>query len=249
MDSVITIDVEGTSSSSHQPQNKYDSIRVVERFIAMVEVPVTMFITPDVVEQCTGTVRKWLDMDTTVGLHIHPSRFDGGASDRLTEYGRDAIEEFLIQGSEVFQTLLDTKPTCFRAGRWEYSEELLEALHAQGFEIDASLKPETAAEPYSLAGITELPLTVYSNAAIRMISKTVNFSGIPMHADAFLKNFFLTCGFFGVTWRLVRSDRSYIMVSFHDYDLLNGLIRKRLPWYLWYLVRETQPRTIDEIGQ
>jgi hypothetical protein len=138
-------------------------------------------------------------------------------------------------------------PTSFRAGRWEYSEQLLAALKAQGFERDASLKPDQGMAPYSRSGIDEYPLTIYSNVLIRSLTKPLDFEGVPMHADAFLGNAVTTGGFYGVTWQLTRSNRPYVMVSYHDYDLLHHPVRNRLGQYQRFLAGRTEPTTLESL--
>jgi hypothetical protein len=247
MKSLITVDVEGTRPADGSTNDPYGSVDTLDELLASTDRPHTLFVTPDVVDARTEVVRGWLTDGWTVGLHIHPARLEGGGSDRLSEYDRDAIEEFLATGCETFESKLEYTPTCFRAGRWEYSESLLEALDAQGFERDASLKPDRLTRPYSTGGVTEYPLSVYSNPVVGLLTKPWNVEGIPMHADAFLTNRLLAAGFYGATWRLVGSDSSYVMVSYHDYDVLDRNLRRRLRHYQDFLARRTQCTTLEAL--
>lgn len=247
--SLVTIDVEGTHAVDSEHDDPYASVELLDKFLEMVRVPVTLFVTPDVVKQCPETVRGWNRENTTLGLHIHPARLEGGRSDRLSEYDREAIERFLAAGCESFESYLGMTPTSFRAGRWEYCEQLLTALDAQGFERDTSLKPDRAMAPYSHSGIDEYPLTVYSNVLVRLLTKPWDFEGLPLHADAFLGNTVSAGGFYGVTWRLTRSNRPYVMVSYHDYDLLYRPVRNRLGQYQRFLARRTEPMTLESLGR
>ena len=243
---LITIDVEGTMSTANQ-ENPYKSVEALESFLEEIEQPVTLFVTPGVVKHRSDVVRRWLEDGITVGLHLHPTRMEGGKSDRLGDYNRETIEEFLITSSELFEERLGMTPTCFRAGRWEYSDQLLEALRAQGFERDSSLKPDDSIEPYSSSGIREYPLTIYSNPGVNLLTKPWAFNSIPLHADAFLINPALALGFYAITRRLVNSDRPYIMVSYHDYDILDETLKKRLKRYHRFLDEWTTSTTLDEI--
>lgn len=247
--SLVTIDVEGTLAVDSDHDDPYASVKLLDKFLETARIPVTLFVTPDVVEQRPDTIRGWCRENTTIGLHIHPARLKRGQSDRLSEYDRETIEGFLAAGCESFESYLGMTPTSFRAGRWEYSEQLLAALDAQGFERDASLKPDLDMAPYSRSGIDEYPLTVYSNVLVQKLMRPWDFEGVPMHADAFLGNAFTASGFYCVTWRLIRSNRPYIMVSYHDYDLLRRPIRNRLGRYQRFLARRTEPTTLESFGQ
>lgn len=247
MRSIVTIDVEGTVASPYRTTDPYSSVEKLASHLTKVGLPVTLFITPDVVENCTEIVSSWLERGVSLGLHLHPARLDGGTSDRLSHYDRDAIEEFIAVGCDAFESRLDTTPNCFRAGRWEYSSHLLEALRSQGFERDSSLKSDTYVRPYTESGIKEYPLTVYSNFLVRTLTKPWQFRGIPMHADAFLSNTLLAGGFYGVTWRLVHSNCPYIMVSYHDYDILDQSVCNRLVRYQRFLGERTEVTTLDQL--
>ena len=242
MNGLITIDVEGGTKP-----NAYHSVDILEQFLDRLELPATLFVTPDVVVNRPETVAKWIDQDHSIGLHIHPARLGEGDSDWLAEYDEDAIEEMVAIGCETFADHLDFEPVMFRAGRWEYSEQLLRALQSQGFFRDASLRPGPQCDPYHRSGIEEIPMTVYETAIIRQMLRPWNLDSIPLHADLFLDNRALIPGFYAVTWRLLHTDISYLMISLHDYDVEAATLRRRISQYISYVARRTTATTIDEL--
>jgi peptidoglycan/xylan/chitin deacetylase (PgdA/CDA1 family) len=241
MKGLLTVDVEGGSEP-----NVYRSVDILERFLDEMEIPATLFVTPDVVENRSETVAKWLDQSHSIGLHIHPERIGPGDSDWLTEYGEEMIEEMVAIGCETFADHLDFEPVQFRAGRWEYSEQLLRALRSQGFKRDASLRPDTRCDPYERSDIREIPMTVYDSAVIRQLLRPWTLNSIPLHADAFLVKRAFIPGFYAVTWRSLRTDIPYLMTSLHDYDVESTTMRTRLEQYLSYVFSRTSPTVIDD---
>jgi len=237
----ITVDVEGVVES-----DEFRSVGLLDSVLESVGVPATLFITPSVVEQRTDLVAKWIEGPHSVGLHIHPGRI-GGDSDWLETYDQGAIETFLIRSQQVFTEQLGVEPSLFRAGRWSFSPALLPALDKQGFTIDATLRSSTQQVPYAVGDATELPMTVVGNEPIRWALRSKGINGFPLHADAFLESAPHACVFYLMTAVALRSDRPYIMVSLHDYDLVNDERRKRTARYLAHLAEWTYPQTIDEI--
>jgi hypothetical protein len=242
MNGLITIDVEGGTEP-----NAYQSVDMLEQFLNEVRVPATLFVTPDVVENRPETVVKWIDQHHLIGLHIHPARLGEGDSDWLAEYDEDAIDEMVAIGCETFADYLDFEPVVFRAGRWEYSEQLLRALENQGFVRDASLRPGSRCDPYYRSGIEEIPMTVYETATIRQILRPRNLDSIPLHADLFLENRVFIPGFYAVTWRLLRTDIPYLMISVHDYDVEAATMRRRIGQYISFVAGRTTATTIGEL--
>lgn len=242
MQILITIDVEGQESSEF-----YESVEALDQVLSRNEWPVTMFVTPDVVENRPSIVEKWIEGDHAVELHLHPERLPNGASGRLSTYSCDEITGFLSHGKSVFEDVVGHEVSAFRAGRWEYSSQLLRALSDTGFERDSSLRPEGHREPYVRHGVTELPISVYTNRVLRLLLQNRGISGIPLHVDGFLRNRGLAIPFFGVTWWLSHSNRPYLMVSFHDYDLRADTVRNRIIRYLDWLTDTGTVATFDDI--
>lgn len=248
MKSLVTVDVEGTLATDQATRaDPYASVDTLAATLEPIDQPVTLFVTPDVVEHRPDTVDRWIDSEATIGLHIHPAQLTGGDSDWLTDYHRDTIEEFVAAGAAVFEDVLGVTPTTFRAGRWEYSERLLLALSAQGFTVDASLRPARQQAPFVIEGVRECPMTVYSNWIIRALLRNREIYSIPLHADALLGSLPRAVACTGVTWRLVRSTAPYVMTSFHDYDLLDPVLRARTTRYLSALADRCVPVTITDI--
>lgn len=241
MKGLLTVDVEGGSEP-----NAYRSVDILEQFLDEMGIPATLFVTPDVVENRPETVAKWLSQSHSVGLHIHPERIGPGDSDWLTEYDKESIEGMVAIGCETFADHLGFDPVQFRAGRWEYSEQLLRALQSQGFEHDASLRPSSCRNPYERSGIEEIPMTVYDSAVIRQLLRPWTLDSIPLHADGFLTDRGLIPGFYAVTWRLLHADIPYLMTSLHDYDVESTTMRTRLEQYLSYIFSRTSPIVIDD---
>lgn len=241
MKGLLTVDVEGGSGP-----NVYQSVDILERLLDKMGISATLFVTPDVVENRPEIVAKWLDQSHSVGLHIHPKRIGPGDSDWLAEYDEESIEEMVAIGCETFADHLGFEPVLFRAGRWEYSEQLLRALRSQGFERDASLRPDSRRDPYERSGIRETPMTVYDSVIIRQLLRPWTLDSIPLHADGFLANRGFIPGFYAVTWQLLRADIPYLMTSLHDYDVESTTMRTRLEQYLSYVFSRTSPTVIDD---
>lgn len=241
MKKLLTVDVEG----GPEP-NVYRSVDTLERFLDEVGIPTTLFVTPDVVENRPKTVAKWLDQSHSVGLHIHPERIGPGDSDWLTEYDEESIEEMVAIGCETFADHLGFEPVLFRAGRWEYSEQLLRALQSQGFERDASLRPDSRRDPYKRSGIWEIPMTVYDSTIVRQLLRPWTPDSIPLHADAFLAKRAFIPGFYAITWQLLHADIPYLMTSLHDYDVESSTMRTRIEQYLSYAFSRSSPTVIGD---
>jgi peptidoglycan/xylan/chitin deacetylase (PgdA/CDA1 family) len=242
MKGLLTIDVEGGSKP-----NVYRCVDILEQFLDEIEIPATLFVTPDVVENRPETVAKWLDQPHSVGLHIHPERIGPGDSDWLAEYDEESIEKMVAIGCETFADHLGFEPVQFRAGRWEYSEQLLRALRNQGFELDASLRPDTRRDPYEQSGIWEIPMTVYDSAVVRQLLRPWTIDSIPLHADGFLTNRGFIPGFYVVTWRLLHMDLPYVMVSLHDCDVESITLRTRIGQYLSYVADKLIFATMNDL--
>lgn len=238
---LVSIDVEGKS-----PPEKYECVDILDGFLDEFDFSITLFVTPDVVKNRPETVSQWLESGHAIGLHIHPGRMTG-ESDWLTSYDEQEIEDLLIRGCEVFENQIDYRPRLFRAGRWEYSEALHSALGNQGFYRDASLRPDKHQTPYKCYGVEEVPMSVYDNPLVRLALTPWTISSLPFHADGLLSKLFFIPGFYFVTWRVLLSNRPYLMVSLHDYDVQPPTLRTRLRSYINHLANYTSPKTIDAI--
>jgi peptidoglycan/xylan/chitin deacetylase (PgdA/CDA1 family) len=238
----VTVDVEGVVE-----EGNFGSVATLDAFLAEVGVPATLFVTPAVIRERTEAVRGWIEGPHAVGLHLHPGRF-GGDSDWLASYERHEIESFLERGKAVFEERFDEEPRLFRAGRWSFSERLLVALDASGFEIDASHRPDGRRAPYAYGGLTEYPMTVLSNPALRLLLRPTGVDGFALHTDAFLRNRPGTAALYTATGIAAASGRPYLMVSFHDYDLVDDARRRRTKTYLGRLAARCRPRTVPELS-
>jgi peptidoglycan/xylan/chitin deacetylase (PgdA/CDA1 family) len=238
---LVTIDVEGGSEP-----DIYESVDVLDRVLDEIAIPVTLFITPDVISNRTETVAAWLDTHHHIGLHIHPVRLSGD-SDWLASYDRSKIRSFLRVGRETFEDELGVRPTGFRAGRWSFSPAINEACAETGFEWDASYRPDALRQSYSHGGITEYPMSVYGNWAIRRLLWSYGINGLPLHADSFSRSRSRSLLLYTTTILLLLADSEYLMVSLHDYDLVNTRRRKRIMKYLKHLVSRLLPATIEEL--
>jgi len=249
MELLVTVDIEGGESP-----DPYESVDRVESVLETLAVPATLFVTPDVVRERPAVVDAWRRGDHRVGLHVHPSRLASGRSaevdlraDYLTEYTRTGIVSLLTEALEVFEDVLDFRPSVFRAGRWEYSDRLLSALEEQGFTHDSSLRPTGHTTPYRQGGVAEIPMTVYDNPVVNSLLRFWDLKSVPLHADAFLSRLPTTGPFYAVTWRLLASNRPYLMVSIHDYDVVPRKQRNRIERYLEWLTERAVPATVDEM--
>jgi len=240
---LVTIDVEGESEP-----DLYASVDALDRFLDDIAIPVTVFVTPDVISNRIDTIRTWFDSDIFVGLHIHPSRLNGD-SDWLASYDQSMIESFLERGSKTFVDAFGTHPTGFRAGRWSFSPKIIHACETTGFEWDASHRPDTYHRPYSRGGLTEYPMSVYGNAFVRRLLRPYGIDGLPLHADSFTRSRPRSLLLYATTARLLVADTDYIMVSLHDYDLLDTQRRERMKRYLERLAKRRLPTTIQEFHQ
>lgn len=241
MDLLITVDVEG--SDQH---DIYSCVETLDELMNGYNDLFTLFVTPDIVKAKTNLVEKWLQAEHEIGLHLHPSRITEG-SDRLTNYGTNEIEDLIIQGTEEFEDNLGYTPQIFRAGSWEFSENLLIALNNQGYERDASLRPSTYTEPFCQSGVKEIPITVYQNRLVSLALKPWNIESIPLHADQWLSYGIFIPGFYLITRRLMYSDKPYLMVSIHDYDLSSDIVENRIRDYFSYLTNRMSTTTLKQI--
>lgn len=239
---LITIDVEGIAN-----ENNFWSVDRLAELVETLSVPISFFVTPAVARNRSGTISAWLDNGHEVGLHVHPSRF-GGESDFLGEYDAPAVAEFLSRGTDVFEKQLNHEPVGFRSGRWSFSNSILEALIGTGFEYDASYRPSGPCDPYVHGDILELPMSVYGNRVVELLLSRYEINGIPLHADAFLRNAVRTVPFYGVTRLVARQDRPYVMVSLHDYDLCRPDVRDRVQRYLARLTEWLPPETLRTVS-
>lgn len=245
---VVTVDVEGSSEP-----NRYESVDVLDSILQVSNLSYTLFITPDVIRNRPEIVRTWADAEHVVGLHIHPARLDGGKSDYLTDYGQAEIENFVAQGCEVFEEVLETSPKCFRAGRWEYSERLHEVLGESGFDYDSSLRPNRSLEPFSRNGVTEIPHSIYADTLIRVLLKPWDVLGNAMNTIAFSPDAWFSRSFIAriifrtVTKRVLDSNRPYLMIAYHDYDLTSDPLQSRIQQYQSSLVDRTSQSDITKL--
>lgn len=247
MKTAITIDVEGTLSADHINEcRSFESVKLIDKHLREIPGPVSLFVTPAVIKRNTKIVGRWQESDSTVGLHLHPAQLTSEGSDWLTDYTYEEIEYLVARGSEVFEKHLGVKPTCFRAGRWEYSDRLLRALRTHGFEYDTSLRPERPTIAYSQEGICEVPLTVYSNTFLKGLLWHRGQSSVPLHADAFLNNTVLGLGFRMLVRRLINSSIPYIMISYHDYDMLFESFMSQISSTVEHILSRTNPVTVGE---
>jgi len=235
----ITVDVEGVVE-----EKGLSSVVTLASFLDTLDLPVTLFVTPEVASTHSEIVDGWIKENHTVGLHIHPGRF-GGDSDWLGTYEQSEIETFLRRGQTIIADRVGFEPTFFRAGRWSFSEQLLAALDAQGFEADASHRPGKRCDAYTYRGITEYPMTVVGNPLLELLLRPTGIEGIPLHADAFLRSQLGATTLYITTALTVASDSPYVMVSFHDYDLVDDDLRQRIAQYLARLVEWCHPLTLE----
>jgi peptidoglycan/xylan/chitin deacetylase (PgdA/CDA1 family) len=239
----ITVDVEGVIES-----NDFHSVHLLDSVLETLGEPVTLFVTPAVVREKTETVADWVDGPHDVGLHVHPSRL-GGDSDWLAAYDAPAIQSFLERGRSVFEDRLEFTPTLFRAGRWSFSPAVLEGLNAVEFTADASHRPAGRHEPYNYLNVTEYPMTVVGNEVSRYLLRSKGVDGVPLHADAFLRTRAGAGVLYPVTALVLTTNRPYVMVSLHDYDLVDETTRRRIVGYLSRISTVCQTERITTLSQ
>jgi len=242
---VVTVDVEGRTRSDGTVD--YGPVDRVAGHVDRLPCPFTLFVTPDVVEERPGTVASWIEGPNCVGLHLHPARLTGGP-DRLDEYDRGTIEGLLVRGAERLEESIGYTPAAFRAGRWAYSDRLLDALEAQGFERDASLRPSTPTDPYRRGAVAEYPLTVYGNRLVEFLLWSFGVDAVGLHADAYLRTRPRALLFRLLARWLVHSDRPYLMVAYHDYDL-RGRLGERIERYVRRLAAALDATTVGALGR
>jgi len=214
--------------------------------LTTIGVPATMFVTPSVVEQRTVTITDWMADQHQIGLHIHPARL-GGDSDWLETYEKSQISAFLESGIETFEEYLGEAPAGFRAGRWSFNEDVLAACGDAGIEWDASQRCPGRLDPYVDHGTWEFPMSVYSDPLVRCFLRPYGIDGVPLHVDGFIESRFRSLLLAFASKRIAASDAPYIMVSLHDYDLVDQTIRQRIQRYLTRLVSSRRVATIPNI--
>lgn len=240
---LITVDVEGIVD-----EDDFSSVEVLADLLDGLQLPSTLFVTPEVIKRRPSTVSNWIAGKHTVGLHVHPSRL-GGDSDSLGKYDKPAISSFLERGRGAFESHLGHVPTGFRAGRWSFSESLLAALAETGFQWDASFRPPTVAGPYVQHDLVEYPMSVYENLFIKRLLQSRGIDGIPLHADAFSRTTARSLLLYAATYGVVRALPEYVMISFHDYDLADPTVRERIERYVARLTEWMRPTTLSDIHQ
>lgn len=238
---LITVDVEGAVES-----RSYHTVDLLAETLSDLALPATLFVTPDVIRARTSTVERWIAEGHAVGLHVHPERL-GGDDVWFGEYRQDAIESFLSQGADIFESHLGVRPRLFRAGRWSFSQPLLRGLAATGFEYDASHRPLERREPYRSHGLVEFPLSVYGSRLFRSRLFPWNVDTLPLSIDALLRSKPRSLACYAATWRILAADPSYLMVGFHDYDLSISPVRRRIERYLARVSEFTEPVSLDEV--
>lgn len=236
---LVTVDVEGIVSSG-----EYRSVDRLDGLLEELDLQAGLFVTPAVVENRPETVFGWIEEGHDVGLHVHPARFEGDRSDWLAEYPPDEITRILGAAVDIFQERIGVRPTTFRAGRWSFSEEMLEALGRVGFDVDASHRPGGVVDPYSSRGVCELPMSVFGSRLLRTILSSRGVDGIPLHADAFLTSRRRAVPFYAVTALVALQCRPYLMMSLHDYDLTDPSAYDRIAAYIGRLDDRLRTTTV-----
>jgi len=237
----LTVDVEGVVES-----DDFTSVRRLDSVLETLSLPASLFVTPAVVTACPDVVRGWIEGPHAVGLHLHPGRF-GGDSDWLATYDQSTIEAFLDRGTRVFERHLGVAPTCFRAGRWSFSEPLLAALSATGFDADASHRPGGRRGIYDSHGVTEFPMTVVGHPLLRYALRSTGLDGIPLHMDLLLKPRHRSPALYVATAIAAGAERPYLMLSLHDYDLMDDTLRRRVVRYVARLADWCRSETIETL--
>jgi len=237
---LVTVDVEGQPDA-----REYDSVDSLAQRLKSLSIPVTLFVTPDVVANQTEVVLKWLNNGHDIGLHIHPARAPMGDSDWLTDYDPAVIAEMIAWGINKFEFHLNHTPKIFRAGRWAYSAELLNVLADFNFTIDCSIRPDRHHDTFERAGVRELPLSVYTNPLVRAVLRDYSLESIPMTLDAFLSSRTIMVGYYGVAARLAFRSAPYWMVAFHDFDMHETPLADRIEQFVRRCSRVAEPRTVS----
>lgn len=238
---LITVDVEGDVES-----RSYHTVDLLAETLSDLTVPATLFVTPDVIRERTPTVEQWIADGHAVGLHIHPERL-GGDDVWLGQYCQETIESFLRQGVDIFESNLGDRPRFFRAGRWSFSDTLLRALAATGFEYDLSHRPIERRETYRSHGLVEFPLSVYGSWLFRSRLLPWDVETLPLSIDALLSSKPRSLACYGATWQILAAEPAYFMVGFHDYDLSSSLVKKRVERYLARVSEFTEPVPLNEV--
>jgi|GEM_PF-2889518 len=261
---LVTVDVEGvvepgsggnatggTGESATDGTGEYAvddrSVDVLDSVLDAFALPATLFVTPAVVRRRTETVAAWREAGHALGLHVHPARL-GGESDWLAAYDQSEIETFLSTGIGVFRDHLGTTPERFRAGRWSFSESLLRALSTQGIDTDATHRPGQVLGPYRRHGVTEFPMSVYGHPVVRagLRASPWDLDGFPLHADATLGPVPRRLALYVATWR-VAAAAPYVMVSVHDYDLVDRRMRRQFERYVARLSEWLDATTLADL--
>lgn len=239
---LITVDVEGNveSGSCH-------TVDLLDQVLSDLALPMTLFVTPEVIRKRTSTIERWIADAHAVGLHIHPERLEGD-NEWLGQYEQEEIESFLREGIDIFESNLGERPRLFRAGRWSFSGDLLRALAATEFEYDASHRPVVQREPYKSHDVIELPLSVYGSWLFRNLHFPWDIDALPLSIDALLQSIPRSFVCYGVTWRILTTEPSYLMVGFHDYDLSTSRVKERIERYLARVSEFTNPVSFDELA-
>ncbi|ELZ40564.1 hypothetical protein C463_14680 [Halorubrum californiense DSM 19288] len=101
--------------------------------------------------------------------------------------------------------------------------------------------------PYEGFGVREVPLTVYSNQLLRPFLGQFDVNIVPFAIDATLRNRWRELLFHLLTNYMLANDREYIMLGFHDYDLLGAGLFSRLTRYIRLLRIKTCPTMVTNL--
>jgi peptidoglycan/xylan/chitin deacetylase (PgdA/CDA1 family) len=166
-------------------------------------------------EAGAGLLRAGHDLE----LHTHPQWLQDPARSRMCEYELDEQIQILGESRARFERWFGMSPVAYRAGDWSANLNSMAALRAVGIPIDSSLffswpgcelEVEVGASnrPRDVAGILELPPTIFKSGAPGAPYRLLSTDGLPYGEVA------------AVTRRLTAGASPMMVSVYHSFSFL-----------------------------
>jgi len=188
----LTVDVEPDASegswSTSNPisfNGVFDGISKIESVTSPLGVPVTYFLQP-VVLYNDDCVKYLKTISGEMGSHLHGEYIDPNAKyagpdysgcdpgEKQSDYPLHIEMEKMRNLTTLFRQQMGYNPVSFRAGRFGVSKHTFSCLSSLGYTHDSSVVPGHKNSrsvrklfPYTVCGITEVPITVMGKKWLR----------------------------------------------------------------------------------
>lgn len=196
----------------HMVYGHYNEQSVLEKLVALEEVPFTFFVEiySDIYKNDTelSEILKLCDSGRNeAGLHCHPFSLSKEILDEMqlpyfTYRTTEGIDKIVRYGQERFRHALGKEAFSYRAGSFEVYSEYLKVLYKNGIRVDSSLYNESAFNhsvyqeeiynlPIMLDGVTEVPITTFYDTKGYVCKFDLNMLNFQQKLEAIVKNMIL----------------------------------------------------------